>query len=66
MAIYVGRRANQRKIPKWLPFKKLQVRITKYLMCMYGGHLCICVPLTQCQGEVCTDNNDADANDAGR
>ena len=20
--IYVGRRANQRKIPKWLPFKK--------------------------------------------
>ena len=22
MIIYAGRRANQRKIPKWLPFKK--------------------------------------------
>ena len=47
---------------------KLQVRITKYLMCIYGGHMCISVPnmkflcLTQCQGEVCTD---AEANNTG-
>ena len=32
MTGYMGRIANQRKVPKWLLFKKLQVRITKYLM----------------------------------
>ena len=42
-------------------------------MCMYGTHMCLCVPnmkflhLTLCQGEVCTDDdanaNDDDAND---
>ena len=41
----------------------------------YGGHTCICVPntkflcLTLCQGEVCTDAddvNDDDANDNGQ
>ena len=38
-------------------------------MCIYGGHICICVPnmkslcLTLCQVEVCTDN-DANADDA--
>ena len=32
MTVCVGRIANQRK---------LQVRITKYLMCTYGGHMCI-------------------------
>ena len=25
MTIYVGRRANQRKIPKWLPFKNCKL-----------------------------------------
>ena len=39
----------------------------KYLICIYGRHLCICTPnmkflsLTLWQGEVCTDD---DANDA--
>ena len=49
---------------------KLKVRITKYLMCIYGGHMCICIPnmkllcLTMCQREVCTDDDNAnDAND---
>ena len=48
--------------------QKLQVRITKYLMCIYGVHIYICIPnmnflcLTLCQGEVCTGTN-ADAND---
>ena len=40
-------------------------------MCICGGHMCICIPnmkflcLTMCQGEVCTDtdNTNADAND---
>ena len=52
---------------------KLQVRIIKYLMCIYGGYMYKCIPnmkflhLTICQGEVCTDanadtNDDADAN----
>ena len=35
MTVYVGRIANQRKAQKWLPFKKLYVRITKYLKYMY-------------------------------
>ena len=49
---------------------KLQVRITKYLMCMYGGtyvHVYIKMKflcLTLCQGQVHTDD-DADTNDAG-
>ena len=35
-------------------------------MCIYGGHMCLCIPnmqflcLTLCQGEVCT-NDDANA-----
>ena len=45
--------------------------MAKYLMCIYGAHMCICILnmrflcLTLCQGEVCTDDNDAnaDAND---
>ena len=63
ITVCVGRIANQRKIPKWLPFKQLQVRITKYLMCIYEGHRCTCVPkkksvcLTLWLGEVCTDAN---------
>ena len=48
---------------------KVQVRITKYLMCIYGGPMCICIPrmkfLCLCQGEVYTDTdtNNANAND---
>ena len=42
----------------------------KYLMCIYGGHICICIPnmkflcLTLWQGKVCTDDdaNDDDTN----
>ena len=48
---------------------QLQVRITKYLMCICGEHMCICTQnikflcLTPCQGGVCTDDNaDADTN----
>ena len=77
MTAYMGRIANQRKILKWLPFKNYRnFRITKYLMCIYWGYMCICIPnmkflcLTLCQGEVCTDDdnnanvdNDANAND---
>ena len=43
---------------------------TKYLMCIYGGHMCICVPnmkflcVTLCQREVCTDDDDANDDDA--
>ena len=39
-------------------------------MCTYGGHMCICILnvkflcLTLCWGGVCTDDNDANANDA--
>ena len=57
---------------------KVQIRITKYLMCIYEGPMCICIPrkkflcLTLCQGEVYTDDDaddnddDADANDDGQ
>ena len=51
----------------------LQVRITKYLMCIYEGHICICVSnmkfvcLNVWLGEVCTDNaNNANINDDGQ
>ena len=43
MTVCMGRIANQRKVPKLLPFKNYQVRITKYLMCMHEGqkgHMC--------------------------
>ena len=45
------------------------MRITKYLMCTYGGYLCISMKflcLNLCQGELCTDddtNANTDAND---
>ena len=64
MTVYIGRIANQRKVPKWL-----QVRITKYLLYMYGGHMCICIlnmeflRLNLWLGEVCTDNANDDVND---
>ena len=63
MTVCMGMIRNQRKVPKWL-----QVRTTKYLMCIYGGHMCICIPnmkflcLTLWQREVCTDDANADAN----
>ena len=47
----------------------LRIRITKYLMGIYGGHMCICLPnmkflcLTLCQGQVCTDDADTNTND---
>ena len=80
MTVCMGWATNQRKVAKQLTFKKIQVRITKYLMCIYGGHMCISVPnmkflcLTMCQGEVCTDDDanddtnddDANANDDGQ
>ena len=67
MTTCVDRRANKENYQNACHLK-LQVRITKYLMRIYGGNMCICIPnmkflcLTLCQGEVCTD--DADANDA--
>ena len=64
-----GHGNKSKKSSKWLPFKNYKVRITKYLMCIYGGHIYICIPnmkflcLTLCQGEVCTDHaNDDNAN----
>ena len=76
MTICMGRTTNQRKTPKIAAIYKLLVRITKYLICIYGGHMCICIPnmkflcLTLCQGEVCTDDanadNDANADDRQR
>ena len=70
LTVCMGRIANQRKVPKWLQYLKLQVRITKYLMCIDEGHGCICVPnmkllcLILWLGEVCTDDDaSADAND---
>ena len=50
--------------------KKLQVRITKYLMCIHGRHRCIYVPnmkflcLTQWLGEVSDDTNANDDDDS--
>ena len=74
MIVCTGRTVNQRKVPKCLPFKKLQLRITKYFMCTHGAHMYICVLnmkflcLTLAGEEVCTDDN-ANANtddDVGR
>ena len=60
MTVCMGETTNQRKVPKRLPFKNYKVKITKYLICICGEHMCICVPnmkflcLTLWQGEVCT------------
>ena len=46
---------------KMAVIQTLQVRITKYLMCICRVHMCICTPnmkflcLTLCKGQVCTD-----------
>ena len=73
MTAFLDRIGNQRKIPKWLPFKNYKSESLNFLMCIYGGHMCICIPnikflcLTLCQGEVCTDDDDdANINDARR
>ena len=39
MTVYIGRIANQRKIPKWLPFENY---ITKYLTCIWGINVHMC------------------------
>ena len=63
MTAYLGRIANQRKIPKWLPFKNYRSESLNILCAYMMGHMCICIPnmksvcLTLCQGEVCTDAN---------
>ena len=60
--------SKSKKSTKMAAIKELQVRITKYLMYIYEGHRCICVPnmnlpcLILWQGELCTDED----NDAGR
>ena len=68
LSLCMARIAFQRKVPKWLPFKNFQVRITKYLRCIYGGRMCISIPnmkflcLTLWQEEMCTDVNNDEAN----
>ena len=66
--------SKSKKSIKMAAISKVQVRITKYLMCIYGGHMCICILrmkflcLALCQGEVYTNANanDDDANDDGQ
>ena len=60
--------ANQRKIPKWLSFKNYRSESLN-IWCEYIGAICAYVYqigkflcLTMCQGEVCTDDANADAN----
>ena len=72
MTVYIGSIANQKNYQNGCHFKNT-IRITKYLMCIYRGHMRICIPrikflcLTLCQGEVYTDDdNDDDANDDGQ
>ena len=60
--------SKSKKSTKMAAISKLQVRITKYLMCIYGGHMCICTAnmkflcLTLWQREMCIDDDDANAN----
>ena len=62
VTVCMGRIANQREVPKWFSFKNYQVRITKYLMYIYGEQMCMCIPnmkflcLNLWLGEVYTDN----------
>ena len=69
MTAYMGRIANQRKIPKWLPFKNYKAESLNISYAYMGGHVCIGIPnmkflcLTMCQGEVCTDDINDDTND---
>ena len=42
MAVYMGRIANQRKIPKWLPFKNYKSESLN-IWCVYVGAMYACV-----------------------
>ena len=63
MTVYKGQYSKSKKSTKMAAISKVQVRITKYFMCINGGHMCICTPrmkllyLTLCQEKVYTDNN---------
>ena len=69
VTVYMGRIANQRKVPKWLPLKNLYVRITKYLTCIYYGRIGILILnmkflcVTLWLEDVYTDDDDTNAND---
>ena len=80
MTVYDWQNSKSKKNTKMAVIQKLHVRITKYLMSIYGGHMCICIPnmkflcITLCQGG-CTqmpmsmptqDDVDANANDDGQ
>ena len=73
MTVYIGSIANQRKVSKWLPFKNYKLESLN-MICIYGGHICMCIPrmkflcLSLCQVEVYTDDdaNDDDTNDDGQ
>ena len=65
MTVCTGRIANQRKVPKWLPFK--QYKSESLNMCKNEKQRCIVVPkmkllcLILWLGEVCTDDTNANA-----
>ena len=70
MTAYMMKDSKSNESTKMAPIKKFQVRIKKYLMCIYQRHRCISVPnmkilcLNLWLVEVCTDYaNDDDAND---
>ena len=43
MINHMCRRGKYRKKEKWLPFKKIEVILTKYFMYIYLEEMCICV-----------------------
>ena len=59
----------EKKSTKMSAIKKLQIRITKYIMCIYERHKCTCLPsikfvrLNLWLEEVCTDHTNTNAND---
>ena len=61
----MGRIAIQRKIPNGCHIK-LQVKMSKYLVCICMSHICApnmkCLCLNLWLGEVCTDDTNDDAN----
>ena len=63
VTIYVDRRANQRKVPKLLPFKNYESESLSILCAYMGGHMSIGIPnmkflcLTMWLGGLYTDNN---------
>ena len=74
MIVYMGKIANQRKVPKWLPFKNFK-SASLNIKCAYTlGQIGIFVPNMKflCQtlwlGGVCTDDdaNDDDTNEDTR